>query len=83
MAFKVALTCIIKDEQYLEEFIIYHHLIGVQHFYIYDNESNIPIKKRLNHPFFLKHCTIINFPGKAQQVNAYNHCRNKVRNFVD
>ena len=81
--FKVALTCIIKDEQYLEEFIIYHHLIGIQHFYIYDNESKIPIKTRLIHPFFLKHCTIINFPGKAQQVNAYNHCRNQVKNFVD
>ena len=81
--FKVALTCIIKDEQYLEEFIIYHHLIGIQHFYIYDNDSKIPIKTRLIHPFFLKKCTIINFPGKAQQLNAYNHCKDEVKSFVD
>ena len=81
--FKVALVCIIKDEQYLEEFIIYHHLIGVRHFFIYDNGSKIPIKKRLKHPFFLKHCTIINFPGKDKQTDAYNHCKNNVKNFVD
>ncbi len=70
----VSLCCIIKNEIYLEEFIIYHHSIGVEHFYIYDNESDIPIKNRLNNFYFNRLCTIIDFPGKSQQMNAYNHC---------
>ena len=69
----LSLCCIIKDERYLEEFIIYYRLLGVERFYIYDNESKIPISKRLDKPYFKKMCTIVPFPGKAQQVNAYNH----------
>jgi hypothetical protein len=70
----VSLCCIIKNERYLEEFIVYHHLLNVEHFYIYDNESTIPISERLNFPYFKNICTIIPFPGKIQQLNAYNHC---------
>lgn len=70
----LSVLCIIKNEEYLEEFIIYHYLQGVQHFYIYDNESTIPIHKRLNHYFYHKLCTVIHFPGKVKQVEAYNHC---------
>ena len=42
----LSILCIIKNEDYLEEFILYHYLLGVEHFYIYDNESDIPIFKR-------------------------------------
>ena len=74
MTYFVSLVCIIKDEDYLEEFIIYHYLQGVQHFFIYDNESSVPIKQRLNHYFYHSLCTIIDFPGKIKQIEAYNHC---------
>ena len=80
MKYFLSLLCIIKDERYLEEFIIYNHILGVEHFYIYDNESKEPILSRLSHPFFKKMCTIIYFPGKAQQINAYHHCLKRVRN---
>ena len=70
----LSLCCIIKDELYLEEFIIYHNLIGVEHFYIYDNDSNPAIKEILNKEYYKKICTIIDFPGKVQQLNAYNDC---------
>ena len=74
----VALCCIIKDEPDLEEFIIYYVILGVTQFYIYDNESSYPIKTRLlNNFFFQKYCTVIDFPGKCQQINAYNHCIQK------
>uniref|UniRef100_A0A6C0B915 Uncharacterized protein n=1 Tax=viral metagenome TaxID=1070528 RepID=A0A6C0B915_9ZZZZ len=70
-----AVCCIIKDEDNLEEFIIYNIILGASQIYIYDNESKIPIKDRLLHNFFFKkYCTVINFPGKSQQMNAYNHC---------
>jgi hypothetical protein len=73
MKYSLSLCCIIKDENYLEEFIIYYTLLGVEHFYIYDNESNYKISERLNHYYFKRICTIIDFPGKIQQLNAYNH----------
>jgi hypothetical protein len=72
MKYYLSLCCIIKDEKYLEEFIIYYRILGVEHFYIYDNDSSIPIKERLNNNYYQRMCTIINFPGKAQQMNAYN-----------
>lgn len=76
MSHYLSVLCIIKNEEYLEEFIIFHYLQGVQHFYIYDNDSSIPIQKRLNHYFYHKLCTIIHYPGKVKQVEAYNHCIN-------
>ena len=78
----LSLCCIIKDERYLEEFIIYYRILGVEHFYIYDNESKIPINKRLSKDYFQKMCTIINFPGKVQQLNAYHDCLSKVKDIT-
>lgn len=83
MKFNNAVCCIIKDEHHLEEFIIYHYLIGVEHFYIYDNESKVPIKNRLNHDFFKKYCSIHEIKGKVQQLNAYNHCIINTKNNVN
>ncbi len=70
----LSLCAIIKDERNLEEFIIYNWILGIEHFYIYDNDSSHPIKDRLYNYLFTKICTIIDFPGSNQQINAYNHC---------
>ena len=70
----LSICCIIKNERYLEEFIVYHHIVGVEHFYIYDNNSDYPIKDRLNNFYFNRLCTIIDFPGHAKQMPAYKHC---------
>jgi hypothetical protein len=71
----VALCCIIKDEnEYLEEWINYHLKIGIEHFYIYDNGSKIPIRLTLEKNDLLKYATVIYMPGKARQVKAYAHC---------
>ena len=72
--YNISLCTIIKNERYLEEFIIYYKVIGVEHFYIYDNESTPSIKERLNKPYFNDCCTIIDFPGKVKQPEAYTHC---------
>jgi vacuolar-type H+-ATPase subunit F/Vma7 len=79
MKYFLSLCCIIKNERYLEEFIMYYRLLGVEHFYIYDNESNVKISDRLNKDYYKKMCTIINFPGKIQQLNAYNNCIQKCK----
>ena len=80
MKYYLSLCCIIKNEKYLEEFIMYHHIQGVEHFYIYDNESSPSIKNRLNSFYFKKLCTIIDFPGKYQQMPAYKHFLNNFKN---
>lgn len=70
----LSLCCIIKNERYLEEFIIYYRIMGVEHFYIYDNESTIPIQERLSHSFYKDMCTILDIKGRCRQMDAYNDC---------
>jgi len=70
----LSICTIIKDEPNLEEFILFHYIQGVEHFFIYDNESAYPLSERLSRYFFTQICTIINFPGKPQQINSYKHC---------
>lgn len=77
MSYYLSVCCIIKNEKYLEEFIIYHNIAGVEHFYIYDNNSDFPIKNRLNNFYFKRLCTIIDFPGNSKQIPAYEHCIKK------
>ena len=74
VSYYLSICCIIKNEKYLEEFIIYHHIVGVEHFFIYDNNSDHPIRDRLNNFYFNRLCTIIDFPGHAKQIPAYEHC---------
>lgn len=73
----LSVCCIVKDENdYLEEWIDYHQKTGVQHFFIYDNGSKIPVRSvpaiQQNNAI-----TVIEMPGKNQHVKAYQHCLNK------
>ena len=83
MKYTLSLLCIIKNEEYLEEFIIYHRILGVEHFYIFDNESTVPVSDRLNHYYFHKCCTVVPFPGKVKQMDAYNFCIQKYGDETD
>ena len=79
MKYFLSLTAIIKNEDYLEEFLIYYIILGVEHFFLYDNESTIPLKKRLIQPIFKEKCTIIDFPGKVMQMKAYQDCLKRTK----
>jgi hypothetical protein len=62
----------VKDENsYLPEWIEFHRLAGVEHFYIYDNGSRIPVRDTLPADDTV---TVIDFPNKGSQVWAYGHC---------
>lgn len=67
---KVGICAIIKDcnPNYFNEWIEWHQLLGVDYFFIYDNESKIPIKSEL------PNIHIIPIKGSVQQLNAYNSC---------
>ena len=73
---KVGICAIIKDckPAYLREWVEWHTMIGVDSFFIYDNESAIPVKETLkDYPN-----VIVTFrAGKVQQVRAYNDCIDK------
>ena len=71
----ISVACIIKNEEpYLKEWIEYHKLIGVEHFYVYDNESNDNTKEVLKPYIDSGLITYLFFPGKNMQDAAYDHC---------
>lgn len=70
----LTLVAIAKDEtRNLREWLVYHTLLGVEAFIVYDNESRIPIRETLA-PFlrngFLK---VVEISGKNMQLTAYDH----------
>lgn len=71
----LALCCIVKDEgPYIKEWVLYHSLIGVEHFFIYDNGSTPPVRESLGPLADMPHITLLNAPNRAMQLPAYNHC---------
>lgn len=70
-------TCLlIKDEgRYLPEWLEWHCKIGVQHFFVYDNGSEVPILESV--PLeFIDMVTVVDFPPprESTQVEAYTDC---------
>lgn len=76
MRFLSLLAIIKNEEEYIKEFIRFYRIHGVEHFYLYDNESTIPLDETLRD--FRDVCTITRVAGRQQQVAAYNHF---VKNF--
>jgi tetratricopeptide (TPR) repeat protein len=71
----LSLCLIHKDEnEYLEEWVRYHRLIGVERFYIYDNDSLVDPADHLRSYVEEGLVHILPVHGKAQQMTAYDHC---------
>ena len=72
----LSLCAIVKDEKenYLREWFNYHHLVGVERFYIYDNESRIPVRQTFAEEISNNQVVVIDAPGKTMQYPAYTHC---------
>ncbi len=79
----LAIVAIMKNEApYVKEWIEYHKLVGVQKFYIYDNESEDNLKDVLAQYIEQGLVEYTFFPGIKQQMPAYNDCVNKHREDV-
>src|SRR3954451_11023447 len=65
------LTPVRDEEAYLIEFVNYYLLHGVEHFYLYDNDSKIPVTDVLRD--YRDVCSIMRAGGDAVQVRAYAH----------
>ena len=69
----LCLTC--KDENdYLPEWLDYHILMGVDRFYIYDNESQISLRESLKEYIERGWVVVVDISGKAMQLYSYDHC---------
>lgn len=69
---EVSIVAIAKNEaSYIEEWVAYHKLIGVDRIYIYDNDSEDNLHQVLE-PYIKEGMVVYTpFPGKAQQIPAY------------
>lgn len=75
--YNVSLCAIFKDEAAnLTEWIEYHKIVGVEHFYLYNNFSCDDYCKVLE-PYIEKGLvTLIDWPFKQGQMKAYENCVN-------
>lgn len=72
-AVNLSIVAIIKNEgQYIEEWVKYHIVVGVEKFYLYDNDSNDNTKLILQKYIDAGYVELITFPGIAKQLPAYN-----------
>ena len=78
----LSILAIVKNQNdFIQEFVEFYKLQGVDHFYFYDNESNIPLKKVLSNSLDI--CTINEIHGDTQQINAYNDFLKNYKNATE
>jgi len=75
----VCLVAIVKDEEpFLDEWLVYHRMLGVDHFFIYDDHPAYPMEAFLKPhreyvtvvPWFGQDALL---PGRTTQTKAYVH----------
>ena len=74
---ELAIVAIVKNEaSYIKEWIEYHRLVGVQRFYIYNNESTDNLLEILK-PYIDSGIVVYELiPGSAMQIPAYKKAIN-------
>ena len=78
--YDLAIVAIFKDEgKYLREWLDYHLLAGVEHFYLYNNDSSDDYKEILAPYIENNLVTLTNWPGRLVMYPAYNDAIAKYR----
>jgi len=76
--YNVAVCAIFKNEApYLREWIEFNHIVGVEHFYLYNNDSNDDFQNILQPYIESGLVTLKDWPGAQQQMPAYYDCFEK------
>lgn len=76
--FKISIVAIIKNEgPYLEEWLEYHIKNGIEHFYLYDNDSDDNSKQILRKYISSGIVTFRTMHGFKRQHDAYNDALNR------
>lgn len=75
MKYFLSACAIVRNESaYIAEWLEFHVLQGVEHFFIYENGSTDNTAVMLKPYIEEGLVTLINYPGDAKQVKAYQHC---------
>jgi hypothetical protein len=70
----LAICAIFKDERpALPEWIAYHRVVGVDHFFLYDNESTDGGASILRNSPLRDYITVVPIAGRPAQQQAYKH----------
>lgn len=76
----LSLGAIVNNETlYIKEWIEFHRIVGVTHFYIYDHESTDNLYETVYDYIKQGIVTYTYWPGEAMQMPAYNDCINKYK----
>lgn len=79
--YKIAICGIFKNEaSYLKEWIEYHEMIGVEHFYLYNNNSEDNYQEILQPYLDRGLVTLVTWPHNHAQIEAYKHFYETYRN---
>lgn len=79
----ICLVAIIRDEErFLDEWLIYHRLLGIDHFFLYDDDESSPLSKFLScHRNYISVIAWQEMQADKtrhlNQIKAYNHAFNK------
>lgn len=79
--YNVSVCAIFKDEgKYLKEWIEYHRIVGIQHFYLYNNFSTDNYKEILKPYIEEGLVTLTDWPIPQGQMEAFADCVSKYSN---
>jgi hypothetical protein len=67
----ICVVAIVKGEDpFIDEWIAYHRMIGVDHFFLYDNDPEGPLKHLLKG--YADFVTVIDWPGEYEEIPGRN-----------
>ncbi len=79
--YELSICAIFKNEaRYLKEWIEYHKIVGIEHFYLYNNNSSDNYEEILKPYINEGVVTLIQFPGNQIQMEAYRDCLSNRQN---
>lgn len=75
-----AAICLIQKWglRYIDEWVDYHHALGFDMIYIYDNSDDFELKEWYEKRN-IKAIEVIHYPGEAKQKPAYNECLKSIQ----
>jgi hypothetical protein len=78
---RLAVCAIFKNEApFLGDWLLFHAGVGVDHFFLYNNESDDDFLSVLRPWIDRGMVTLKDWPGEIPQKKAYNDCRRRARN---
>jgi hypothetical protein len=67
----IGVVAIVKGEgPFIDEWLAYHRILGVEHFYLYDNHPSLPLRSFLER--HRDYVTVIDWPGEHEHIPGRN-----------